>query len=842
MAMQTRIALLQVLALALAVPAAAQNGDGAAPPPLIDREIFFGDPELAGATISPDGEHIAFLKPYNDVRNVWVKRTDEPFDAARPVTADTRRPIPQFFWSRDGRYILFVQDRDGDENYNLYAVDPNAEPAEAGGAPAARNLTEADNVRVALYALPKDRPDTVYVGLNDRDPAWHDLYELSLSSGERTLLRENDERVSRWVFDLDGELRLAVRSPISGETEVLKVEDDAFTPLQVCSVFETCNPARFHADGERVYMVTNRGDDVDLIQLTLLDIASGDEVPVESDPEGRVDLASPLFSERTDELIGTVYVDDKARVYWRNAEWEQDYAALREQLPGLEVNLGSASLDERLWIINATGDVEPGETYLFDRESGELTLQYQVRERLPREHLAPMQSIRYESADGLEIPAYLVLPKGVETRNLPAVIVPHGGPWARDAWGYAALAQFFANRGYAVLQPNFRGSSGYGKAFLDAGNGEWGDAMQDDITAGVQYLIDEGIADAERIGIFGGSYGGYAVLAGLAFTPNLYAAGVSLVGPSNLLTLLDSIPPYWEGQRTMLHERVGDPADPDDRARLVRQSPLFSADEISAPLLVIQGANDPRVKKAESEQIVVALRDRGFPVEYLLAPDEGHGFARPVNNLAAFAAAERFLAMHLGGRYQDGGSPAVMQRLDELTVDPATVELPSGLDRGAAAEGALGVSVVRALATTSAEFQRVAEVDSMDPIDEQQHCLALSMYFEARSEGPEGMRAVGSVVLNRVEHEEFPSTPCDVVKEGGETPPCQFSWWCDGKSDVPTEEDLWRTALDLAAVMLDDRGEDPTHGALFFHSSQIDVPWQIERTRTAEILGHIYYR
>jgi len=667
-------------AFAATGPAAAQDANDSALPPLIDREIFFGDPELAGATISPDGEHIAFLKPFQGVRNVWVKRTEEPFNAARPVTADTRRPIPQFFWSRDGRYVLFVQDRDGDENFNLYAVDPNAEPAGEAGVPEARNITQAENVRVALYALPKGKPDTAYIGLNDRDPAWHDLYELTISTGERKLLRENTDRISGWIFDLDGDLRLAVRSPPSGETEILRVDEDSFTPLYTCSVFETCSPARFHTDGERVYMVTNRGDDTNFIRLTLLDVESGEETPVESDPENRVDLAGTIFSDRTDELVGTVYLDDKPRIYWRNDEWEQDYATLQERLAGFVVSIGSSDLDETLWIVSASGDVEPGRTYLFDRETDELTLQYEIRERLPREHLATMTPIRYESKDGLEIPAYLTLPKGVEPRQLPLLAVPHGGPWGRDAWGYDVLAQFFANRGYAVLQPNFRGSTGYGKEFLDAGNGEWGDAMQDDITAGVEYLIEEGIADPERVGIFGGSYGGYAVLAGLAFTPDVYAAGVSLVGPSNLLTLLASIPPYWEAQRTMFNERVGDPSDPEDRERLIRQSPLFSADQIRAPLLVIQGANDPRVKKAESEQIVVALRERGFPVEYLLAPDEGHGFARPVNNLAAFAASERFLAMHLDGRHQEGGSPEVMRRLEEITVDPATVELPAGLD------------------------------------------------------------------------------------------------------------------------------------------------------------------
>ncbi len=676
------LAVLVLLFSASAAPAFAQAGsDGM--PPLIDREIFFGDPELSGAAISPDGAFIAFMKPFNGVRNVWVKRTDEPFDAARPVTADERRPIPQFFWSRDGRQILFVQDRDGDENYNLYAVDPRAEPAEGRAVPDARNLTAAEGARVMLYALPKSRPDKAFIGLNDRDPAWHDLYELTLSTGERRLLRENTERITDWVFDLDGELRLALRAPITGETEILRVDDDTFTPLQVCSVFESCSPARFHPDGRRVYMVTNRGDDVDLVRLTLLDIESGDEALVEADPESRVDLASPIFSDRTDELVGTVYIDDRPRVRWRNGEWERSYAELERRLPGLEIRIGSSTLDERRWIVVAAGDVEPGETYLFDRQTGELTLQYRIRERLPREHLAPMTAIRYTSSDGLSIPAYLTLPKGVEPRALPLVVVPHGGPWARDAWRYDTLAQFFANRGYAVLQPNFRGSTGYGKAFLDAGNGEWGEKMQDDITWGIRHLIERGIADPERVGIFGGSYGGYAVLAGLAFTPEVYAAGVSLVGPSNLLTLLESIPPYWEAMRTMLHERVGDPSDPADRARLVRQSPLYSADEIRAPLLVIQGANDPRVKKAESEQIVVALRERGFPVEYLLAPDEGHGFARPVNNLAAFAAAERFLAVHLGGRHQEDGSPEVLRRLTELTVNPTDVELPADLDASA---------------------------------------------------------------------------------------------------------------------------------------------------------------
>ena len=291
-----------------------------------------------------------------------------------------------------------------------------------------------------------------------------------------------------------------------------------------------------------------------------------------------------------------------------------------------------------------------------------------------------MQSIRYKSSDGLEIPAYLTLPKGIPGKNLPAIIFPHGGPWARDVWGYNGFAQFLANRGYAVLSMNFRGSTGYGKKFLDAGNDEWGRKMQDDVTWGVKYLVDQGIADPKRVGIFGGSYGGYATLAGVTFTPDLYAAAVDLFGPSNLITLLESIPPYWESIRVMFYQRMGNPTTPEGKALLVERSPLTSAGKIKTPLMIAQGANDPRVNHAESEQIVAALRDRGYPVEYLLIPDEGHGFARPVNNMASVMATEKFFAKYLGGRYQEGGTPEVTARLKEVTVDPTTVVLAKKVD------------------------------------------------------------------------------------------------------------------------------------------------------------------
>jgi dienelactone hydrolase len=449
-------------------------------------------------------------------------------------------------------------------------------------------------------------------------------------------------------------------------------------------VFESCNPLQFHKDNQRVYMVTNRSEP-DLMRLVLFDPETKKEDIVESDPENQVDFGGAIFSELTGDLIATSYVGDRVRMYFRDKSYGADYDWLKTQLPNKELSFAGSTQDETRWMIVASSDTEPGERYLFDRKMKTLAKQYRVFDKLPREHLAEMKPIRYKSSDGLEIPGYLTLPKGATAMNLPLIVVPHGGPWGRDAFGYSAMSQFFANRGYAVLQPNFRASTGYGEKFLNAGNNEWGQKMQDDITWGVKYLVGEGIADPKRVGILGGSYGGYATLAGVAFTPDLYAAAVSIVGPSNLITLLESIPPYWEAGRKMFHARMGDPTTPEGKKQLERQSPLNSAAKIKTPLLVVQGANDPRVKKAESDQIVIALRDRGFPVEYLVAPDEGHGFQRPVNNMAMFAAIEKFLAKHLGGRYQEDMPADVGTRLKEITVDPKTVTMPKKIDTAALA-------------------------------------------------------------------------------------------------------------------------------------------------------------
>ncbi|HPG34050.1 MAG TPA: prolyl oligopeptidase family serine peptidase, partial [Lentimicrobium sp.] len=492
-------------------------------PPLVDRELFFDNPEIAGGQLSPDGSFISFVKPYNGVMNIWVKKLDEPFDAARPVTADVARPIRSYFWSRDGKYILYAQDKGGDENFNIYAVNPRELPAAGAEVPENRDLTNLKGVRVLIYSVPKTDPDAIYIGLNDRDAAWHDLYKMKLSTGERTLIRQNsaEDRITGWDFDWNDKLRLASRANQDGTNDILRVDENGFTPIYTTSIFEQAYTLAFDKDNKRIYMVTNKGDNRNLSQLVLLDPVTMKEELVESDPMQRVDFGSAAFSDVTHELIYTSYEDDMNRLYFKDKSYESDYNLIKKQLPGVEVYFARSTADERFWIIGTYSDTDPGTTYLFDRQTKKLTFQYRPRPNIPVKDMANMKAIRYKSSDGLEIPAYLTLPKGVEAKKLPLVVMPHGGPWARDGWGFNAYAQFLANRGYAVLAPNFRASTGFGKEFINAGNNEWGQKMQDDITWGVKYLVEQGMVDAKRVAIMGGSYGGYATLAGLAFTPEV---------------------------------------------------------------------------------------------------------------------------------------------------------------------------------------------------------------------------------------------------------------------------------------------------------------------------------
>ena len=620
---------------------------------LIDRELFFGNPALASPQVSPDGRWVTFLKERNGILNIHLAAWGQPVGIARPLTDEKERPPAGFTWTRDSRYLLVSQDSGGDENYRLRRLDLSAPADSATGLPAAQEVPLKKGARAMVMDLPKTRPGEALLQVNERDEKFFDVEKLDIETLQRTPVWENREGCADIVADLAGKVRLATRMTADGGTELFRVEGRKLSqPILKASWQEGMGGFRFRPGNRTAYLETNVGEGEDLSFLAEIDPQTGHLQKLESDPLGRVDISRAAFSEATDELVGTVYLDDRKRNYWRDGGFEADFQYLKGRFPGQEVGLVDMSGDDRRWVILITADMDPGTYHLFDRDSRDLVKFGELRPDLPKERLSPMTPIRYRSSDGLEIPAYLTLPRHREGKNLPVLVMPHGGPWARDYWGYNPNAQFFANRGLAVLQPNFRQSTGYGKKFYAAGRHQWGEKMQDDLTWGVKHLVEKGIADPKRVAIYGGSYGGYAALAGLAFTPEVYAAGASFVGPSNLFTLLNSIPPYWESVRRQFDYFVGSPSDPADQERLKRQSPLFSVDKMRAPLLVVQGANDPRVKKAESDQIVEAYRKKGQVVEYLVAADEGHGFARPDNRLAAMLVLERFLHRHVGSDLQ----------------------------------------------------------------------------------------------------------------------------------------------------------------------------------------------
>jgi dipeptidyl aminopeptidase/acylaminoacyl peptidase len=642
-------------------------------PKLIDRDLFFGNPEISGGQLSPDGKYVAFMKEYNGIMNIWVKEFDATFDEARPLT-DSERPLYGFFWSGDGKYLLYVKDKDGDENMNIFAVNP-ADEVEKGAIPVSRNLTDFDEVTAQIYQVSDNDHDLLFIGLNNRDKAWHDLYSLRISTGALEKLYENNDRIVGYDFDWDDNLRIYYRTDEQGNTAMLYKKGDSLVKIYETTVTETAYAAGWNEDNSKFYLVTNVGD-LDLSTLYLMDPETEKMQLIESDPENRVDFGGLSLDQNTRKIIGTSYTDDKTRRYFKDKEREAIYKHLREQFPGREVDFVSTTKDYSMYLVSVWGDKYASEVWLYIPEHKDLIQQYVPRPKLKEIEtlLSPMEPIRYKSSDGMEIPGYLTIPNGCKAQELPLVVLVHGGPKGpRDYWGFDPIVQFLANRGYAVLQPNFRASGGYGKKFQNAGDLQWGLLMQDDITWGVKHLIDEGIVDKSKVAIMGGSYGGYATLAGLAFTPDLYAAGVDIVGPSNIFTLLESIPPYWEAGRAFLHGMVGDPETKEGEKRIREASPLFSAEKITKPLLIIQGANDPRVKQAEADQIVVALRDKGQQVSYILADDEGHGFAKPVNKMAMFAEIERFLAPILGGRFQEEMPDDVAKRLKEITIDITTV-------------------------------------------------------------------------------------------------------------------------------------------------------------------------
>jgi len=640
--------------------------------PVLDRGLFFGNPEISGGQLSPDGKWISFTKEYGGIMNIWVKKIDEPFEKARPLT-DSKRPMNGYFWSEDGKYILYVKDGNGDENMNIFAVDPMAKVTT--GVPESRNITPLKEVTAQIYMVSRKDPDLLMIGLNNRDKAWHDLYSLKISTGELKKIYENTDRITSYEFDWDEKLRVLSKTDDKGTTQFFYKEGDKLTPIYETLVTESAYISNWNEDNSKFYLVTNKGN-LDKSTLFLMDPKTKQITKIESDPKDKVDFGGLFLDRNTRKMIYTSYTGDKTEYYWKDKTWEDNYKFLQSKFPGREVNFSSSTNDYSKFLVAVGGDKYASEAYFFDAKTKQLIFQYTPRTELKKveKYLAAMTPVSYKSSDGLEIPAYLTLPVGSSGKNVPVVVLVHGGPKGpRDYWGYNSTVQFLANRGYAVLQPNFRASGGYGKKFQNGGDLQWGKLMQDDITWGVKYLIDQGIADKNKVVIMGGSYGGYATLAGLAFTPDVYAAGVDIVGPSNLFTLLDSVPAYWEAARAFLYGMVGDPKTEEGKKRMHDASPLFSVDKINKPLLIVQGANDPRVKQAEADQIVIALRDKGKKVNYILADDEGHGFRKPVNSMAMYAETEKFLAEVIGGRYQKEMPDNVAKRLKEMTVDISKV-------------------------------------------------------------------------------------------------------------------------------------------------------------------------
>ena len=675
---RNRLALAAIVAAGVASAACSDTSQttadyaaGEGMPAVIPVENFFDNPEIAGAQISPDGEWLSYLKAYEDKLNVFVRNLDSGEEIQ--MTADTVRPVTGYFWAIDAEKILYVQDKGGNENFHVYAV-----PVDGTATPEARDLTPYEGVRALIFAVPEETPDRILVGLNRRNPQVFDGYWLDLDSGDLTLVAENPGRHGGYILDHDQKVRVAIGQNMQGGTDIFTrdTEDSEWRLVAGYPADENVSPLRFHKDNKRLYLNSDHGD-VDLSRLVLMDLETAEVEEIESDPLGEVDFGSAVFSEVTNDLVATVYVADTVRIYPKDEEWVEDLPRIRKLHSG-SPNFTSSTLDERVLVVSFNDPTDPGATYLYDRDTGESEFLFRPRPQLEGAGLTDMQPISFDARDGLTVHGYLTTPRGIEPRNLPMVLVVHGGPWARDTWGYDSEAQLLSNRGYAVLQVNYRGSTGYGKNFLNAAVKEWAGAMHDDLVDGVQWAIDEGIADPDRIGIYGGSYGGYATLVGLTFTPEVFACGVDYVGPSSLVTLISSFPPYWrpflEGS---FYRHAGDPSNVDDLEHLQARSPINFVDQIEDPLLIVQGANDPRVTQRESDQMAIALRDRGIPVQYLLAENEGHGFANADNRMALYRSMETFFGECLGGRVNPDVNPAIEAQIEKLTVDVNSLELPT---------------------------------------------------------------------------------------------------------------------------------------------------------------------
>ena len=611
---------------------------------LIPRRVLFGNPERVLPRISPDGTRLAWIAPHEGVLNVWVAPVgDDGVDwaAARVVTDDTDRGIRVYAWAHDGRHVLYLQDSGGDENWRLHDVDLSTMQR--------RDLTPFEGVRTELIAVEKKFPTEILVGLNRDNPELHDVYRLNLIDGELVKEEENPGFID-WVADT----QLIVRAGIAPQPDggiVLMVRDgrgEEWRPLLTVPAEDamTSGPIAFSEDGLSMLALSSVGADTG--GLVRIDVATGDTQLLARDPD--TDVTGVRLNPDTREPQIVMFEKDRVEYQVLDRSVDADLAAIRVLNPGDPVFADADDADET-WLVAFNNDTSAASYYSYDRRTRRGSFLLNTRPELGQYELAPMEPFTFTARDGLTIHGYATFPPGAPRTGLPMVLLVHGGPWARDSWAFDAEAQWLANRGYLAVQVNFRGSTGYGKAFVNAGNREWGGKMQDDLTDAVGYVLGQGWADPARVAIFGGSYGGYAALAGAAFTPDLFCCAVDIVGPSNLKTLIETIPPYWAPMIAQFHTRVGDPDK--DAEFLWSRSPLARARDIRIPLLIAQGANDPRVKQAESEQIVTALTEAGIEHEYILFPDEGHGFAKPENRLRFYAAAERFLARYLGGRAED---------------------------------------------------------------------------------------------------------------------------------------------------------------------------------------------
>lgn len=627
---------------------------------LIPRTALFGNPTRAAGQISPDGQWLSWLAPKDGVLNIWLAPASDP-QAARAVTQAVERPIRQYFWSPDASAVMYIQDKGGDENFLLYRVDVTTGTE--------TTLTPFENTRVQLVGASTTRKDKLLLGLNNRDPQWHDIHLLDLTTGELTLVLENNAYAG---FEADDTLtlRMAMQQNEAGGTDYFRVVDNAVEPdpFETSAMEDalTTSPAGYTSDGTTLYWIDSRGRNT--AALFAQDTATGERRLIAEDD--RADIVSTLRHPVT----GVV---EAYAVNYLTRSWiaidpaiATALAWLSERLEG-EFSVQSRTDDDSVWIIANDPLTKPVRTFIYDRVTQTLIPFYVSRPELEGAPLQPMHPVEIASRDGLTLPCYLTLPpgsdpdgKGKPDAPVPMVLLVHGGPWARDTYGFNGVHQLLANRGYGVLSVNFRGSTGFGKAFLNAANKQWGLTMHDDLIDAVDWAVANGIAAREKVAIMGGSYGGYATLAGLTFTPDVFACGVDIVGPSNLETLLETIPPYWAPLVKTFHERMGDPRTEEGRALLRAASPLYKADKIIKPLLIAQGANDPRVKQSESDQIVGAMKAAGIPVTYVLYPDEGHGFARPENNISFYAIAENFLSECMGGRAEplgDALAPASAQ-------------------------------------------------------------------------------------------------------------------------------------------------------------------------------------